>query len=73
MAITSNLIVTAYDNENYNKDLEPYAALPEGQERCFICYRKRMGEAYDYAEKNGLRLFHDRHDDLAPKRLADPQ
>ena len=31
-----NLIVTSYDNENYNKDLEPYAALPEGQERCFI-------------------------------------
>lgn len=52
-----DLIVTAYDNENYNKDLEPYAALPEGEERCFICYRKRMGEAYDYAEKNGYDYF----------------
>ena len=51
------LIVTAYDNDNYNKDLEPYAALPEGRERCFICYRKRMSEAYDYAEKNGFDFF----------------
>lgn len=51
------LVVTPYDNDNYNKDLEPYAALPEGQERCFICYRKRMSEAYDYAEKNGYDYF----------------
>ncbi|MCI2111020.1 MAG: epoxyqueuosine reductase QueH [Bacilli bacterium] len=51
------LIVTPYDNEGYNKDLQPFASLPEGQERCFICYRKRMGEAYDFAEKNGYGFF----------------
>jgi len=51
------LLLTPYDNENYNKDLEPFAALPEGQERCFLCYRKRMGEAYDFAEKNGYDFF----------------
>ncbi len=51
------LIVTPYDNEAYNKDLEPLASAPEGGERCRICYRKRMGEAYDYAEKNGFDYF----------------
>lgn len=51
------LLVPPYDNDAYNKDLEPYAALPEGQTRCFICYRKRMSEAYDYAEKNGYDYF----------------
>jgi hypothetical protein len=25
------LIVTAYDNDTYNKDLEPYAACPRGK------------------------------------------
>ncbi|MCH3909686.1 MAG: epoxyqueuosine reductase QueH [Bacilli bacterium] len=52
-----DLIVTPYDNDLYNKDLEPYASLPEGQERCFICYRKRMKEAFDYAEQNGFDYF----------------
>lgn len=51
------LIVTPYDNENYNRDLEPYALLPEGEKRCFICYRKRMSAAYDFAEQNGFDFF----------------
>ena len=51
------LIVTPYDNEGYNKDLQPYAASPEGQERCLVCYRKRMGGAYDYAEAHGFDFF----------------
>jgi len=51
------LIVPPYDNEAYNRDLEPYASLPEGEKRCFICYRKRMSEAYDYAEKEGYDYF----------------
>lgn len=52
-----NLIVKDYDNENYNKDLEPYKDLPEGQTRCFICYEKRMDEAFNYADKNGFDYF----------------
>ncbi len=51
------LIVTPYDNEAYNLDLEPFASAPEGGERCRICYRKRMAEAFDYAEKNGFDYF----------------
>ena len=51
------LIVTKYDNEKYNMDLEPFKDLPEGETRCFICYEKRMNEAYEYASKNGFDYF----------------
>ena len=51
------LIITKYDNEKYNVDLEPYKDLPEGDTRCFICYEKRMNEAYEYASKNGFDYF----------------
>ena len=51
------LITIPYDNENYNKDLEPFADLPEGQKRCFICYEKRMNQAFEYADKNGYEYF----------------
>ena len=52
-----NVIETKYDNESYNKDLEPYANQDEGLERCQICYTKRMKEAYEYAENNGFDYF----------------
>lgn len=51
------LIITKYDNEKYNVDLEPYKDLSEGETRCFICYEKRMNEAYEYASKNGFDYF----------------
>lgn len=51
------LIVTSYDNDKYNIDLEPYKDLPEGQKRCFICYEKRLREGYEYASKNGYDYF----------------
>ncbi|MCI6358283.1 MAG: epoxyqueuosine reductase QueH [Erysipelotrichaceae bacterium] len=55
--IKVKVIETPYDNENYNKPLEKYKDMDEGKERCFMCYEKRMGEAYDYAEKNGFDYF----------------
>lgn len=51
------LIVTKYDNEKYNEDLEQYKDLPEGEIRCFICYEKRMNEAYKFASENGYDFF----------------
>jgi len=51
------LIVPPYDNAKYNETLAPYALCKEGGERCIICYTKRMGEAYDYAESNGYDYF----------------
>ena len=52
-----NVIVTPYDNENYNKILEPYKDMPEGQQRCFLCYEKRMDEAFSYADSHGFDYF----------------
>lgn len=51
------LVVTKYDNDSYNADLEPYKNLPEGQTRCFICFEKRMDEAFGYADENGFDYF----------------
>lgn len=51
------LIVTQYDNDKYNLDLEPYKDMPEGHTRCFICYEKRMDEAYRYASENDFDYF----------------
>ena len=51
------LVVTPYDNDEFDKDLAPYKDEREGGRRCMICYRKRMGEAYDYAEENGFDYF----------------
>ena len=43
-----------YDNATYNKDLEPYAEQREGMDRCRICFRKRLGQAIDYAEDHNF-------------------
>jgi predicted adenine nucleotide alpha hydrolase (AANH) superfamily ATPase len=51
------LVAPPYRNEEYMKDLEPYGDLPEGGERCWVCYHKRMKEAYDYAEKENFDYF----------------
>lgn len=52
-----NVVQTEYNNEKYNIDLETYKDLPEGSTRCYICFTKRMNEAYDYASKNGFDYF----------------
>ncbi len=51
------LIVPEYENETYMKDLEPFGEIPEGGERCWVCYRKRMSQAYEYAEEHGFDYF----------------
>ena len=51
------IIETKYDNDSYNKVLEPFKDQPEGQNRCFICYEKRMDEAYKFANENSFDFF----------------
>lgn len=51
------IIETKYDNDSFNFDLEPYKVLPEGQERCFICFEKRMDDAFKYADEHGFDYF----------------
>ncbi|MDO5329908.1 MAG: epoxyqueuosine reductase QueH [Bacillota bacterium] len=52
-----NLVVPEYDYASFRKELEPYGDMPEGKQRCWICYRKRMEEAYQYAEERGFDYF----------------
>ena len=57
LGVDLRVIETEYDNENYNKDLEPRASDKEGHERCRICFRKRLKEGFEYASKNGFEYF----------------
>ena len=57
LGVYLKVIETEYDNENYNKDLEPRASDKEGHERCRICFRKRLKEGFEYASKNGFEYF----------------
>lgn len=52
-----NLVVTEYKNEEYMKDIEPFKDFPECSKRCFICYEKRMDEAFAYADSLGFDFF----------------
>ena len=54
ISVDINVIEFPYDNLNYNKDLEPYANQREGMDRCRICFRKRLGQAIDYAEEHNF-------------------
>ena len=51
------VIVPTYDNENYNKKLEPYKDEPECGKRCHLCYYLRMNEAYEYANNHNFDYF----------------
>ena len=51
------MIETPYNNEEYNKILEPYKEQKEGLDRCKLCYKTRMNEAYKYASINNFDYF----------------
>lgn len=49
------IIEAPYNNEDFNIDLEPFKDLPEGHERCRICFKKRLGELFKFASENGYQ------------------
>ncbi len=51
------VITKPYDYETYMKPLDPFKDDPEGWRRCFMCYRFRMEEAYQYAVNNNFDYF----------------
>lgn len=51
------LIECAYDSDSYTKQLEPFKDAPEGGQRCFLCYTKRMKEGFEYANEHGYDYF----------------
>lgn len=46
------LLIIPYNHEEYMKDLLPYKDEPERGKRCLLCYKKRMLESFNFAEKN---------------------
>lgn len=46
-----------YDNLTYNKTLEPFANMPEGGARCYLCYEKRLALGYAYAAEHGFHYY----------------
>lgn len=51
------IIEVDYDNTTYNIDLEQYANMPEGHERCRVCFRKRLMFGFQYAKENNFDYF----------------
>lgn len=49
-----NLIVQDYDYDNFVADFKGLENEREGQNRCFICYSKRLKKTFDYADKHGF-------------------
>ena len=45
------------DFDRWNTEIAPYAHLPEGSERCRICYRLRLEETARKASETGIGLF----------------
>ncbi|MCD7827161.1 MAG: epoxyqueuosine reductase QueH [Clostridiales bacterium] len=46
-----------YEPDKFYEMAKGLELLPEGGERCFKCYRLRLSEAAEYAEKNGFDYF----------------
>lgn len=51
------LVVPPYKNDEYNKFLDNFGDMPEGRERCFACYTKRMNEGFIYASENNFNYY----------------
>ena len=49
-----NLIVQDYDYDNFVADFKGLENEREGQNRCFICYSKRLIKTFEYADKYGF-------------------
>lgn len=48
------VIEKEYRPIEYLNDLQVYGPIPEGGQRCYLCYKKRMNDAYNYASSNNF-------------------
>ena len=51
------VIFVDYDEASYLKVVEPYGDMPEGHERCRVCFNYRLKYGFEYASKNGYDYF----------------
>lgn len=52
-----SVIEHAYHPNSYLKDISKYKEEPEGGKRCYLCYQKRMCDAYDYSLKHNYNYW----------------
>lgn len=51
------LIIAPHDPQEFFSAVKGLEDIPEGGERCFICYRQRLEAAAEYAARNGFDYF----------------
>lgn len=51
------ILIPKYNNKAFMQDLEQFSNEKEGGKRCYLCYKKRMEEAYSYANNNNFDYF----------------
>lgn len=51
------VIFVDYDNDAYREVVEPYGDMPEGHERCRVCFNYRLKYGFKYAHDNGYDYF----------------
>jgi hypothetical protein len=52
-----NLICAGYDSDRWFEMVKGLEDVPEGGERCFLCYRMRLEKTAQYGEEYGFDLF----------------
>ncbi len=49
---TVSLLVPSYDNQSFTEKLQPLKEVPEGGQRCFLCYALRLEDTFSYAKQH---------------------
>lgn len=57
MRLDIQVVCPEYDNEEFLSAVKGKEDLPEGGERCTVCYALRLKKACDYAEENGFEYY----------------
>lgn len=53
----TKIIYEDYDPESYYKVVDEYGDMPEGHERCRVCFKYRLNFGFKYASENGFGYF----------------
>ncbi len=51
------VVVDRYDPQEFYSAVKGLEHIPEGGERCFVCYRLRLERAAEYAKEHGFDYF----------------
>lgn len=51
------VVIDRYDPQEFYNAVKGLEHIPEGGERCFVCYRLRLERAAEYAAENGFDYF----------------